>query len=282
MPASLTLFHSLALSPSLHSLSNPLSRAHFPIPSPSLSLSRAHFPIAGRGVEVRRAADGPGAQWRVYASQTSAAEACKLDAGALSAYLNGWSGKATGEEPINGWLLRRSGVIGVKRPRDGEGEGDGDGGSADGEGEDDDGTMTPQDEGDIEIMDKKEEESKEGKRDADSLDAEDDNGDARPAGRLDPATLNGHTLPQLKLMCRQVRDDVTYGSGVLPTKKQLSRDAPGAQNQGWRHQGRTRRTPRRAHARRRRRDGYTGGRGGWGVACRRTQRGGIIAFGCEP
>ena len=159
---------------------------------------------------MRRAADGPGAQWRVYASQTDAARACQLNAGDLSAHLNGWSGKATGDEPISGWLVRRPGVVGVKRPRDGEGEGDGDGGSADGEGEDDDGTMTPQDEGDIEIMDEKEEESKEGKRDADSLDAEDDNGDARPAGRLDPAMLNGRTVPDLKEMCGQVSHDLTH------------------------------------------------------------------------
>ena len=177
--------------------------------SPLRSLSTL-FPITGanskrnKGVEVRRAADGPDALWRLYASQTDAARACQLNAGDLSAHLNGWSGKATGDEPISGWLVRRSGVLGVKRPRDGEGEGDGDGGSADGEGEDDDGTMTPPDEGDIEIMDEKEEESKDGKRNTGSLDAQDDDGDARPTGRLDPATLDGRTVPVLKEMCRQV------------------------------------------------------------------------------
>ena len=127
---------------------------------------------------------------------------------ALSAYLNGWSGKATGDEPINGWLVRRSGVGGAKRPRDGEGEGDGDGGSADGEGEGDDGTMTPHDKGDIGIMDEKEEESKEGKRNTGSLDAQDDDGDARPTGRLDSATPDGRTVPGLREMCRQVHNEV--------------------------------------------------------------------------
>ena len=153
-----------------------------------------------KGVEVRRAADGPDAPWLVYQSQADAAEACSINAGTLSAFLNGWSNKATDDEPINGWCVRRRGVLGIKRPRDVEGEGDG-------------GSWTPQDDDD-EIADGKEEDGKgeegeKGERDADSLDAEDDNGDARPAGRLDPATLNGHTLPKLKLMCRQVSDDVT-------------------------------------------------------------------------
>ena len=156
--------------------------------SPLRSLFRhAHFPISEKAVEVRRAADGPDAPWRVYASQIDAAEACSLDAGTLSAYLNGWC-RVTGDEPINGWCVRRNGVLGVKRPRDVEGEGDG-------------GSWTPQDDDD-EIADDKEEdgegeEEEKGERDADSLEAEDDNGDARPAGWLDPATLNGHTLPKL-------------------------------------------------------------------------------------
>ena len=64
--------------------------------------------------------------------------------------------------------------------------------------------MAPQDKGDIESMDEKEEESKEGKRNTGSLDAQDDDGDARPTGRLDPATLDGRTVPELKEMCRQV------------------------------------------------------------------------------
>ena len=171
--------------------------------SPLRSLSTL-FPITGlrgtKGVEVRRAADGPGAPWRLYASQNDAAEACSLSAQDLSGHLNGWSGKATGDEPINGCFVRRACVVGVKRPRDVEGEDDG-------------GSWTPQDDDD-EIADDKEEdgeggEEEKGERDADSLDTEDDNGDARPAGRLDPATLNGHTLPELRLMCRQVSDDVT-------------------------------------------------------------------------
>ena len=171
--------------------------------SPLRSLSTL-FPITGllgtKGVEVRRAADGPGAQWRVYASQTDAARACQLNRGDLGAHLNGWSGKATGDEPINGWFVRRACVVGVKRPRDVEGEGDG-------------GSWTPQDD-DGEIADDTEEDGEgdeeEGERDADSLDAEDDNGDARPAGRLDPAMLNGRTVPDLKEMCGQVSHDLTH------------------------------------------------------------------------
>ena len=148
---------------------------------------------------MRRAADGPDAPWRVYASQIDAAEACSLDAGTLSAYLNGWC-RVTGDEPINGWLVRR----GVKRPRDGEGEGDGDGGEGDGDG----GSADGEGEGDDEIMDEQEEESKEGKRNTGSLDSQDDDDDARPTGRLDPATLDGRTVPELKEMCRQVRNEV--------------------------------------------------------------------------
>ena len=152
---------------------------------------------------MRRAADGPDALWRVYASQTDAARACRLNAGDLSAHLNGWSGKATDDEPINGWLVR-CGVLGVKRPRDGEGEGDGDGGEGDGDG----GSADGEGEGDDEIMDEQEEESKEGKRNTGSLDSQDDDDDARPTGRLDPATLDGRTVPELKEMCRQVRNEV--------------------------------------------------------------------------
>jgi len=149
---------------------------------------------------VRRAADGPDAPWHVYQSQADAAEACSLHRPTLSAFLNGWSNKATEDEPINGWCVRRCGVLGVKRPRDVEGEGDG-------------GSWTPQDD-DGEIADDTEEDGEggeeEGERDADSLDAEDDNGDARPAGRLDPAMLNGRTVPDLKEICGQVSNDLTH------------------------------------------------------------------------
>ena len=167
--------------------------------SPLRSLS-THFPIAVKAVEVRRAADGPDAPWHVYQSQADAAKACSLNGGTLSAFLNGWSNKVTDDEPVNGWCVRRCGVLGVKRPRDVEGEGDG-------------GSWTPQDD-DGEIADDTEEDGEgdeeEGERDADSLDAEDDNGDARPAGRLDPAMLNGRTVPELKEMCEQVSDDLTH------------------------------------------------------------------------
>ena len=164
-----------------------------------------------KAVEVRRVSDGPDGPWRFFASQTAAASTCSLNRGDLSAHLNGWSGKA----PINGRFARHfgeggrgcadgegGGVVGVKRPRDGEGESDG-------------GSRTPQDD-DIEVADEKEEEEEEeGKPNMrGSLGVQDDDSDARPTGRLDPAALDGRTVAELKEMCRQVSNDVSHKDRV--------------------------------------------------------------------